>query len=322
MLLSVVFSFRNEEEVLPELLRRLEQTLGSLEMEYELIFVNDASSDGSLELLFNHRKRNKAVKIINMSRRFGLAPCIMAGLRHAKGDAVVYMDADLQDPPELIPLLVEKWRAGADVVHTTRTKRHGENPLKMWLTRVAYKIINAVSDIDVPVETGDFKLLSRQAVNEVLKLHEYDPFMRGLVRWVGFDQVQVYYERQQRFAGKTKFSLFKSLNPTREFIRGLTSFSELPLYFALILGFIVSAGAFVYLLGIIITRIFLGMHRPGWPAIMVTMLFLGGTILFTIGILGIYIGRIHQDIKNRPPYIIASKIGIDDDSSNDCKPVE
>jgi dolichol-phosphate mannosyltransferase len=260
-----------------------------------------------------HRQDNR-IKVINMSRRFGVAPCVMAGLRYAKGDAVVYMDADLQDPPELIPTLLEKSKQGADVVHTTRTKRKGENAFKMWLTRRAYKAINFVSDIDIPRNSGDFKLLSRRAVNAVIELDEYDPFMRGLVRWVGFGQAQVFYERQPRFAGKTHFSLLRPRSQMKELVRGLTSFSEMPLYFALFVGFFVSMGAFLYLLGIIFTRVFLGMHRPGWPAIMVTMLFLGGTILFTIGILGLYIGRIHHEIKNRPLYIIESKVGIDEDT--------
>lgn len=315
MLLSIVFSFRNEQEVLPELIKRLHETLRPLDLEYELIFVNDASTDGSLELLLKYHQEDKRVKIINMSRRFGVAPCIIAGLKHSKGDAVVYMDADLQDPPELIPKLLEKFKEGADVVHTTRTIRKGENAFKMWLTRQAYKIINFVADIDILENSGDFKLLSRRAVEQVIRFNEYDPFMRGLVQWIGFEQAQVFYERQARFAGQPHFPLLKSPNPMKEFIRGLTSFSELPLHFALILGFFVSVGAFVYLVGIIVTRIFFGMHNPGWPAIMVTMLFIGGTILFTIGILGLYVGKIHREIKNRPSYIIESKIGIDEDTA-------
>jgi len=310
MLLSVVFSFRNEQEVIPELIKRLDESLESLDIEYELLFVNDASTDGSLELLMDYHKQDQRIKIINMSRKFGVAPCVIAGMKHARGDAVVYMDSDLQDPPELIPTLLKKWQEGADVVHTTRTERKGESRIKMWLTRRAYRMINFASDIDIPENTGDFKLLSRRAVNEVVRLNEYDPFMRGLTRWVGFKQTQVFYEREARFAGETHFSLFQSINPIKEFIRGLTCFSELPLYFALVVGFFVSMGAFGYLLYIIITKL-MGMHQPGWPALMVTMLFLGGTILFTIGVLGIYIGRIHHDIKNRPPYIIESKIGID-----------
>ena len=312
MLLSVVLSFRNEQEVLDELIRRLRQTLDPLDGDYELIFVNDASTDGSLELLLKYNQKDRKIKVINMSRRFGCAPCVMAGLRHAKGDAVMYMDSDLQDPPELIPKLLEKLSEAAEVVHTTRTRRSGEGVFKMWLTRRAYRIINSVADIDIPENMGDFKLLSRRAVNELIRLNEYDPFMRGLVRWIGFKQAWVPYERDARFAGKTHFSLLRSLNPMKEFIRGLVSFSELPLYFSLFLGFLVSVGAFIYLLYIIVTRVFLDMHQPGWPAIMVTMLFLGGIILFTIGILGLYIGKIHHEIKGRPPYIVESKIGFDE----------
>lgn len=313
MLLSVVITFLNEEAVLPELIKRLHNVLDPLSMEYELIFVNDASTDMSLDVLRRCRQKDERMKIITMSRRFGNAPCVIAGFRHAKGDAVVYMDADLQDPPEIIPQLLEKWKAGAEIVHTTRAKRKGENPFKMWLTKLAYKVINLVSDINVPENTGDFKLLSRRAVNEVLALEECDPFLRGLSLWVGFMQVHVSYEREPRFAGETHYSLMKSVNPVKEFIRGVTSFSSVPLYFALLVGFFVSLGAFLYLLYILSTRVFLGMHLPGWPAMMVTMLFLGGTILFTIGVLGIYVGRIHQELKRRPPYIIESKIGFEDD---------
>lgn len=314
MLLSIIFSFRNEEKVLSELVKRVYNIIKPLNIEYELIFVNDSSSDGSLALLERHREQDKNIKIINMSRRFGIAPCIMAGLRYARGDAVIYMDADLQDPPELIPTLIGKWREGADVVHTTRIKRKGENPLKMWLTRQAYRVINLAADIDIPGNSGDFKLLSRRAVNMVIQFTEYDPFMRGLARWIGFKQVQLFYEREPRFAGKTHFSLVKSLNPAKEFVRGVTSFSNLPLYLALGIGFIVSIGAFIYLVWIIITK-FMQWNLPGWSAMMVTVLFLGGIILCTLGIIGIYLGYIYQSIKNRPPYIIESKIGIDEDTA-------
>ena len=313
MLLSVIFSFRNEEDVLDALIERLRKTLDPLELDYELIFVNDASTDGSLELLIGMTDADRRIKIINMSRRFGVAPCVMAGFRHAKGDAVVYMDADLQDPPEVIPELLTRYKDGFDVVHTTRTKRDGENPIKMWLTKQAYRIINSVAEIDIPENTGDFKLLSRRAVDQLVRLNEYDPFMRGLVRWIGFKQTKVYYKRHARHAGKTKFSLFSTTHPTKEFVRGLTGFSDIPLYFSLILGFLVSMASFCYLFYIVISRVFFDMHQPGWPAMMVTLLFLGGTILFTIGILGLYIGNMHQQLKNRPPYIIESKIGIEDE---------
>jgi glycosyltransferase involved in cell wall biosynthesis len=314
MLLSVVFSFKNEAPVIPELIRRTELVLSKIDWDYELIFVNDASTDASLEVLLTMRDNNKRIKIITLSRTFGVTPGIIAGMKHAKGDAVVYMDADLQDPPELLPALMQKYKEGFDVVHTTRTGRKGENPLKMWITKRAYRIINFFSEIDIPENTGDFKLISRRAADQLLKLHEYDPFMRGLARWVGFKQAFVLYERLPRFAGKSKFSLLSSLNPIKEFIRGVTSFSEIPLYLSLFLGFFVSIGAFFYLLKIIIERVFLRIHNPGWPAIMVTMLFLGGTILFMIGVLGIYLGKIHSAIKQRPPYIIESAIGFSNNS--------
>jgi dolichol-phosphate mannosyltransferase len=310
MLISVIFSFRNEEANIPELLKQLYcvfEKLANNDMDYELIFVNDDSTDRSFDILLQHRQENDRIKVINMSRRWGVSPCVMAGLKEAKGDAVIYMDADLQDPPELIPVLIAKWREGADVVHTTRTKRHGENVFKMWLTHIAYKIINLVSDINLVTNTGDFKLLSRSVVDEVIRLDEDDPFIRGLTTWVGFHQTHVYYEREKRFAGDTHFPLF-SKGPIKEFVRGITAFSVLPLYFALIVGFVVSFGAFLYLIAVIV-MFYLGWNLPGWSAIMVTMLFLGGTILFTIGVLGIYIGKIYKAIKKRPKFIIREKIG-------------
>ncbi len=312
MLISVVFSFRNEEDVLPELIRRTTATLEGLHENYELIFINDASTDQSLGLLRKAHEQNSRIKVISMSRRFGGAPCVLAGFSQAKGDVVVYMDTDLQDPPETIPALVEQYRKGADVVHTTRTKRKGENPIKLFITNLAYRAISALADIPVPRDTGDFKLLSRRAVDHILSLKETDPFLRGMSLWIGFKQVQVHYERDARFAGETKYSLLGSLNPVKEFLRGVTSFSVAPLYFSLILGFTVSMGAFAYLIYIAVSRVLLGYHLPGWPALMVTMLFLGGTILFTIGVLGIYLGRIYNEIKQRPRYIIESTFGFED----------
>ncbi len=312
MLVSIIFSFRNEEAALPELVKRVanifvEHLKG---YEYELIFVNDDSTDKSLEILMGLREKNKNIKIINMARRFGVTPCTIAGFSESKGEAVIYMDSDLQDPPELIPELIKKWEEGAEVVHTIRTKRHGENFLKMWLTKKAYKIINYISDIKLHENAGDFKLLSRRVIDEILRLKESDPYMRGISTWVGFKQAEVFYERDARFAGESKFKLFNSLNPYREFVRGVTSFSSLPLYFALFFGFFVSAFSFLYVVIVIITK-FLELNLPGWSAIMAAILFLGGTILFTIGVLGIYLGKIYDEVKGRPRYIIKNKFGFD-----------
>lgn len=313
MIISFVFSFRNEEKVIPFLVERVVHVMESVlenAYEYELIFVNDASVDRSIETLLLLREKNKRIKIINMSRRFGVTPCVIAGLSAAKGDAVIYMDTDLQDPPELIPELINKWREGAEVVHTIRTKRHGENPVKMGITAIAYKLINAFADIDFHENAGDFKLLSRNAVHEILKLGEHDPYLRGLSVWIGFKQEKVFYERNARHSGEKKFSLFNSLNPYKEFIRGVTSFSASPLYFALILGFLVAVMAFVALVFVLYMKL-MGSNIPGWTAIMAAVLFLGGAILFTIGILGIYMARIYEQIKGRPRYIVTNQIGFD-----------
>ncbi|MEG3639846.1 glycosyltransferase family 2 protein [Magnetococcus sp. PR-3] len=308
--ISVVFSFRNEESNIPTVLKRLDDTFAPLACDYELIFVNDDSTDNSLALLEQANKENSRIKVVNMSRRWGVAECVMAGFSYTQGDAVVYMDTDLQDPPELIPQMIEKWRSGADVVNTTRLKRHGEGRFKLWATKKAYQIINYFSDVEIPMNTGDFKLLDRRVIDKLLELKEDDPFMRGLVRWVGYRQEVIYYDRDARFSGETHFPVF-SRNPIRAFVNGIVSFSSIPLYFSLFMGMLVSASAFLYLFYIIITRLFFDMHLPGWPAIMATVLFLGGLILFTIGIQGLYVARIYRQVKERPLYIVQDTLGID-----------
>ena len=312
-ILSVVFYFRNEDSVLQELINRVENVLKKLVYDYELIFVNDDSEDKSLEILEKNRKRNNQIKIINMSRRFGISACVIAGFKHAIGDAVIYMDSDLQDPPELIPDLIKKWEEGNDVIHTIRTKRKGENVIRMFLVKMAYKVIDVLSDIKIRQNSGNFQLISRRALEAILTLNEYDPFLRGLSSWIGFRQANVYYERQARFSGKTHFSLMRSSGLYKEFIRGVTTFSSIPLYISLYVGFLVSSGAFIYILIIIIQKIFFGNPTTGWASMMVTLLFLGGSILFSIGIIGIYLGKMHEAMKQRPRYLIESKIGFSDD---------
>ena len=314
MLISIILSFRNEEETIPELVGRLHKALGPLGGECELIFIDDASTDNSGPILREMQKTDRTIKVIRMSRRFGTAPCVLAGMEMSKGDAIVYMDADLQDPPELIPALVEEWKKGADVVYTTRKKRAGENNGKMLITKLAYRVLRYFSDIEMPVDSGDFKLLDRRVVDELVKLREKDPFIRGLVSWVGFKHSQVFYDREQRFAGLTHYPLF-GLGPLKAFMSGLTSFSTAPLSLSLVVGFMVSSGAFLYLVAIIVMK-FLGMNLPGWSAIMAIMLFLGGTQLFTVGILGIYIGRIYGENKHRPSCTIESMSGFEADATD------
>ena len=256
------------------------------------------------------RETDKRIKILNMSRRFGVHPCVMAGMKHARGDAVIYMDTDLQDPPELIPQMVEKWQQGADVVNMMRIQRLGESPLKMWVTKQAYKVIDFMSDIDLPENVGDFKLLSRRVVDELVKMNENDPYMRGLVRWVGFKQDVINYVRQARFSGETHFAIFGT-GPVKEFIRAITGFSAAPLYIAMLFGMLISLMSFLLIIYVLYCK-FVGTSVPGWAGPMVAILFLGGIILITNGLLGLYIGRIYNQVKNRPHFIIESKVGIDE----------
>ena len=309
-MLSVVFSFRNEEENIPELVSRVSDVILGIEgMNYEIIFVNDSSTDRSLEILSDLQNKYP-ITIINMSRRFGVMPCVLAGLKHSRGDIVVYMDSDLQDPPELIPELVKKHKNGAEVVHTTRTHREGENAFKMWLTSKAYRVINYFSSIDLPVNTGEFKLLSRRAVDQILQLDEYDPYMRGLSVWIGFKQDYVFYIREKRHSGVTHFPIF-GRGPVVEFIRGLTAYSATPLYLSLFIGLIASFVSVMIILFAIVTKL-IGISAPGASSTLITVAFFGGLILMSNGILGIYISKIYYESKGRPRYIIESITKPDD----------
>lgn len=295
-LVSVVLSFRNEADNIPELITRLDRMFSNAAVQYELLFVNDASTDASLTILLRERERNPRIKIVNMSRRFGVAEGVIAGMAASHGDAVVYMDADLQDPPEVIPLLMERWRQGAEVVHTVRTRRKGESPLKMKATRLAYRIIQLGSAIELPIDAGDFKLLSRVAVDHLLQVRESDPYLRGLVVWLGFNQVFVPYERDARHAGRTHFPFF-SKNPWKTFVIGMTSFSFLPIYLCFALA---AAG-----LAASVLVFFTGRHLLG------ALTFFWATTLAAIGGLGIYLIRIYKDARGRPAYIVKSTIGVD-----------
>ncbi len=296
-LVSVVLSFRNEAENIAVLVARLAAMFASQAVDYELIFVNDASTDRSVDLLVAERARNRRVKVLNLSRRFGVAEGVLAGMAAARGDAVVYMDADLQDPPEVIPELLARWRSGADVVHTVRTRRHGESTLKMLATRIAYRIIQYGAAIELPVDAGDFKLLSRKAVDRLLEIREADPYLRGLVVWLGYNQVLVPYERDARHGGRSHFPFF-SRNPWKTFTLGLTSFSFMPIYacFALTaIGLIAAA-----LLAL----------ATSWLSALIV--FLWALLMGAVAVVGIYVIRIYKDVRGRPQFIVASRIGFDD----------
>ena len=301
-LISFVFSFKNEEKNLNELIKRVDDSVKKLpNYNYELIFVNDASDDNSEKLLEDLQK-NYPITIINMSRTFGVGPCVLAGFKHAKGDCVVYMDSDLQDPPEILEKLIKEYEKGAEIVHTVRTKRLGESKLKLIVTKIAYKIINFLSDINLPTEAGDFKLISKKALTKILEQREFRPYIRGLSIWVGFNQAYVEYVREARNEGNTKFPLL-SAGPVTQFISGVTAYSLKPLYFGIILGMISIIFSMILIFYALYMK-FTNIAVPGTAGIIITVSFFSGIILLTLGITGIYIARIFEEVRGRDSYII------------------
>ena len=301
-LISIVFSFKNEEKNLPELIERTVKVFSEIKnWNYELLFVNDFSTDDSEKILIKFQK-DHPITVINMSRNFGVGPCVIAGFNHAKGDAIIYMDSDLQDPPELIKKLILEHESGAEIVHTVRTKRLGESKPKLFITNLAYRFINFFSDIPLPINAGDFKLISRRALDQILELKEVRPYIRGLSVWVGFKQTFYKYERQARGKGETKMPLL-SKGPVTEFINGITSHSLKPLYLGIYFGFF----SIIFSILLIIYALFAkfnNMTIPGSAGIIITISFFSGILLFTLGVIGIYVARIFEQTKGRDQYII------------------
>ena len=304
-LISIVVPLYNEEGNIAELVRRVAALAGSALLpteRYELVAVNDGSRDGTLAALRAAQRHVPQLTIVDLSRNFGHQIAATAGLDAAKGDAVILMDGDLQDPPELIGQFLEKWREGYDVVYATRKTRKGESPFKLFTAAVFYRTIRRLTNVSIPVDTGDFRLMSRRVVDALGQTREKHRFLRGLVSWVGYKQIGVEYERDARSSGQTKYPLSKMIKFA---IDGITSFSEIPLRFATYLGFIISVCAFVYAVGVIIAH-FYGLNEPGYTSMMSVILFLGGVQLITIGIAGEYLGRIYDQVKARPLYLLSS----------------
>ena len=301
-LLSIVFSFRNEEGNIEPLVKRISTTMQKVEnWKYELIFVNDDSTDNS-ENILDKLQENYPIKIINMSRNFGVDPCVLAGFKNCSGDAIIYLHTDQQDPPEIIPDLIKKYEEGNDIVHTVRTKRKGEGKFRMFITKIAYSIINSLSDIDLPNQAGDYKLISKNALKEILKQKEYRPYVRGLSVWVGFKQGFVYYEREARGQGKSKMPLL-SAGPITDFINGITSYSLKPLYLGIIFGFVSIIISLLLILYSLYLK-FSNLAIPGSTSIIIAVSFFSGIMLFTLGVMGIYLARIFEQTKGREQYII------------------
>ena len=306
--LSLIVPVYNESSNLDLFYERVLKVLKPLNLSYEILFIDDGSKDDSLEKLLEIRGRDSNVKVVQFSRNFGKEIAVSAGLDLAEGKAAIPIDADLQDPPELIPSLIEKWKAGYDVVYAKRTKRMGESWLKRWTASLFYRLIAKMTNIDIPEDAGDYRLLSRAAVEQLKRLRERHRFMKGLFTWVGFKQTAVFFERDPRYSGKTKWNYWKLWNFA---IEGITSFSYIPLQAASYLGLLVSVFAFFYGVFIIAFKLLHGIAVPGYASLMAAVLFLGGIQLLTLGILGEYIGRIYDEVKQRPLYVIHKTYGFD-----------
>ena len=298
---SIVIPMYNEEAVIEETYRRLKKVMKEANDTYELLFINDGSQDKCVDIIKGFARWDKAVKLIDFSRNFGHQIAITAGMDYAVGDAVIIIDADLQDPPELILQMIEKWKAGYEVVYAKRVKRKGETWFKKWSASIFYRVLRASTDINIPVDTGDFRLMDRKVCKEMKKITENNRFVRGLVSWVGFRQTAVEYVRDERLAGETKYPLKRMIKLSLD---GILSFSYKPLKLAIYSGLLLSGTGFLYLLYVIYLALFTEATMQGWPSMISIMLIFNGFMLLMLGIIGEYVGRIYDETKGRPLYIV------------------
>jgi polyisoprenyl-phosphate glycosyltransferase len=308
-LVSVVVPCFNEQEVLRKTNQQLTVALEQMPVKFEIIYVDDGSADSTPEMLREIASHDERIRVVRFSRNFGHQMAITAGLEHASGDAVVVIDADLQDPPQVILEFVQKWMEGYDVAYGVRSEREGETAFKLWTAKLFYRCIDRLSDTRIPLDTGDFRLMDRRVVDALLSMPERDRFVRGMVSWLGFSQVAVPYRRAARTAGVTKFSFFKML---RFAMDGVFSFSIVPLRLATWTGFTASGIAILGILTAVVERI-LGVSGlvKGWASVMIAVLFIGGVQLICIGIIGEYVGRIYGESKRRPLYVLRERIGFE-----------
>jgi polyisoprenyl-phosphate glycosyltransferase len=307
---SFIVPVFNEEETLAEIYRRLGAILDGLDAEGEIVLVDDGSRDRSLEMMRDLHRRDPRVRYLSLARNFGHQIAVTAGLRFAQGDAVIVLDADLQDPPELIPKMIEKWRAGYHVVYAQRTARQREGPTKKLFAYLFYRVLRLLTDVDIPSDTGDFCLMDRKVVDVLNALPERGRYLRGLRAWIGFRQTAVPFEREPRFAGDVKYTFRKSFGLA---VNGIVSFSRVPLRLATYLGLLVACFAFMMILVVIYWRLF----RPAAPLIGYTIItaaifFLGAVQLLCLGILGEYLGRVYDEVKGRPLFTLKEVAGVED----------
>lgn len=310
--ISVIVPMYFEEAVVSECYKRLKEVLTNLnDYNYEIIFVDDGSRDQTLSILEKIAMVDKNIKVISLSRNFGHQAAVQAGLKLSSGDAVIIIDADLQDPPELIPQMISLWENGNDVIYAKRKSREGETKFKLFSAKMFYNILNDLSDVSIPKDTGDFRLADRKVVDVINSLPEHNKFFRGLFSWVGFKQAPIEYERKERFAGETKYPLNKMIKLAKD---GIFSFSTKPLKFVTKLGIVSIFISILILIYSILSFIFDWNNlTAGWTSIMVTVTFFAGVQLISLGMISEYIGRIYDESKNRPSYIINKKINFEDE---------
>ena len=300
--LTIVIAAFNEEASLPEMHRRLGAVLDGLDVSSSVLYVDDGSRDGTWEILQALAIEDPRVQLLRLARNFGKELALTAGLDHVESDAALVLDADGQDPPELIPQFVAKWREGFDVVYGTRTRRDGETWFKRFTAAAFYRVMSRLSHTPIPPDTGDFRLMSRPVLDALRQLRERQRFMKGLFTWVGFRQVSLPYEREPRLAGGSKFNYWRLWNLALE---GITSFSTVPLRLATYVGVLTALGAFAWGLFIVLRTLVWDDPVQGWPSLMTVMLFLGGIQLVALGIIGEYLGRLYLEVKQRPLYLVA-----------------
>lgn len=306
-LISVIVPCYHEELVIEETHRRLVETLAGIENgDYEVLYIDDGSRDGTFTLLREIGASNPSIRVIALSRNFGHQIAVTAGLEHARGDAVVVIDADLQDPPDVILEMLDRWRNGVDVAYGVRSEREGETAFKKWTAKAFYRFINRLSDVAIPLDTGDFRLMDREVVDALLAMRERDRFVRGMVAWVGFWQEPVYYRRAPRLAGETKYPLRKLLRFATD---GILSFSLVPLRLAVYMGFLAAGLALLGIVYALALRLFTDVWVTGWTLLFIGMLFLGGVQLLFLGVMGEYLGRIYGEVKRRPLYLVKERLG-------------
>jgi glycosyltransferase involved in cell wall biosynthesis len=298
---SFIIPIYNEEENIHRLSERIQKVAGEIGLTYELLFVNDGSRDRSVELIRAMAKQNPAVRYINFSRNFGHQVAVSAGLDHCKGEYIVIIDADLQDPPELIKEMYARMQEGFEVVYAKRRSRAGESFMKKYTARTFYRILSAITSIDIPLDTGDFRMIHRKVVEVLRHMPEQQKFLRGQISWAGFRQTYVEYDRDERHAGETGYTYKKMI---RFALDGITSFSNMPLKFATMLGFLVSFISFILSLWALYSHFISKNYVQGWTSLMLVVLFIGGVQLVCIGIIGEYISRLSANVRNRPLYII------------------